>query len=692
MQPKSKLRRDREMEHVIRNLERSSRMFRYNSFMSSQLPTSLWLKRIIFSIVMLACLQMTGIAQETQRAQPVWWFGAAGGANFNWYHGTIQVLNAEITAPTAFHEGFGSGYYAAALWEYRADPAWGMMLNVGLETRSGSFEDVVNPNGKSASLSTRIGYLTIEPSLRIAPFSSNFYVFVGPRIGFNTKKAFDYTITGNPGYEAKLDWSEMRSVVFTAQVGAGIDIPLRPANHATQMNLSPFISFQPNLEQDPRNIETWNINTVRVGVALKWGSGEIIPSAAAPRPAVVEGDVQFSIRAPKAIPVQRKVRETFPLRNYVFFDEGSSNVPARYVTLTKEQAVNFKEEQLQEIQPINVTGRSQRQLTLYDNILNILGDRLRRNAGTSVSLAGASEKGPAESKAFAESIKAYLTTIFGIEGSRIATEGFDKPRVPSEQPGGTRELTLLRAEDRRVDIESKSSELLMQVGGPYDALKPAQIIVMQEDPLDSHVMLHVAGAREVLASWSLEVTDESGTVQRFGPFTRDNESIPGNRILGTRSQADYKVVMVGQTKMGHPVRKQGSLHLVRRVEPKVEEALRFSILFEFNTSKTVATYSTFLTEMVAPLIPDGGTVIIHGHTDIIGDDEYNMTLSNQRAAEARSILEAAISKAGKRDVTVESYGFGEDISSAPFDNNLPEERCYNRTVIIDIVPAQTVGK
>ena len=131
---------------------------------------------------------------------------------------------------------------------------------------------------------------------------------------------------------------------------------------------------------------------------------------------------------------------------------------------------------------------------------------------------------------------------------------------------------------------------------------------------------------------------------------------------------------------------------MRREEPKVEEALRFSILFEFNTSKTVATYSAFLADMVAPLIPDGGTVIIHGHTDIIGDDEYNMTLSNQRSAEARSILEAAVSKAGKRDVTFESYGFGEDISSAPFDNSLPEERCYNRTVIIDVVPGPTGGK
>jgi len=641
--------------------------------------------------MVLMCVPGTGIAQETQRTQPDWWFGLAVGGNYNAHRGTTQVLNALITAPTPFHEGKGAGFYVAALWEYRPDPVWGAMLYAGYETRSGVFEDVRNPNNYPASLSTRLGYLTIEPSLRIAPFSSSFYLFIGPRVGYNVKKAFTYTITtpnGDPSYKARLDWSDMRSVVYSGQVGAGIEIPLRPPNHATQMNLSPFVSFQPYYGQDPRSNESWNVTTLRVGVALKFGSGEVIPSDGTPRVVAADGDVQFSIRAPVAVPVQRKVRETFPMRNYVFFDEGSTEVPTRYVALTGEQAAKFKEEQLQVIEPINMTGRSQRQLTLYYNILNILGDRLRNHPGASVSLTGASEKGPAESQAYAESIKRYLVSVFGVDGSRIATEGRDKPRIPSEQPGGIRELTLLREEDRRVDIESQSPELLMQVGGPYDALKPAQIVVVQEDPLDSHVMFRVAGAREALSSWSLEVSDEGGTLQRFGPFTRENESIPGNYILGKRTQGDYKVVMVGQSKTGRTVKKQGALRLIRREEPKTEEALRFSILFEFNTAKTVATYSTFLTEMVVPLIPDGGKVIIHGHTDIIGDDEYNQTLSNERAAEARDILERAISKAGKSGVTIESFGFGEDFRFAPFDNNLPEERCYNRSVIIDIVPAK----
>jgi outer membrane protein OmpA-like peptidoglycan-associated protein len=355
--------------------------------------------------------------------------------------------------------------------------------------------------------------------------------------------------------------------------------------------------------------------------------------------------------------------------------------------LTKAQATNFKEEQLQAIEPTNVTGRSGRQMNVYHNKLNILGDRMRTNPDATVTLVGASAQGPEDGRALAESIKRYLVDVFGIDGGRITTEGRDKPKTPSEQPGNTLELKLLRAEDRRVDIETQSPNLLLESGGPPDMMKPVQIAAVQEDPLDSHVIFYVTGAKELLSSWSLEITDELGNVQRYGPSTREWESIPGNTILGNRTEGEYKIVMLGQTRSGHEVRKEGPvINLVRLDEPK-PEGLRFSILFRFDRSDMIALYEKFLTEKVAPLIPDSGVVIIHGHTDIIGDEEYNNSLSNNRAWDVQRVIERATSNAGKLGVTFESYGFGSDIRFAPFENNLPEERFYNRTVIIDIVPA-----
>ena len=56
----------------------------------------------------------------------------------------------------------------------------------------------------------------------------------------------------------------------------------------------------------------------------------------------------------------------------------------------------------------------------------------------------------------ADNIKSYLVKTYGIDGARITTEGRDKPMIPSEHPGGTKELDLLRQGDRRVDITSNS--------------------------------------------------------------------------------------------------------------------------------------------------------------------------------------------------------------------------------------------
>ena len=72
-----------------------------------------------------------------------------------------------------------------------------------------------------------------------------------------------------------------------------------------------------------------------ISAALKLGHGRKI-SAPAKNPVpmetkveVIEPEVQFSVNAPKNIPVGRTVREIFPLRNYVFFDLGSTEIPDR---------------------------------------------------------------------------------------------------------------------------------------------------------------------------------------------------------------------------------------------------------------------------------------------------------------------------------------------------------------------------
>ena len=656
-----------------------------------------------FAILFLVLVSagITGQTQEVvKRVQPVWWFGASGAANFNQFRGTTQMLNNSLTIPTAFHKGDGVKPYASLLMEVRPGKVWGGMLNVAYDNRGGKFDEVIAPCNCPANLTTNLGYVTVEPSLRLAPFASAFYIFAGPTIAFNVTKTFSYTQLKQP--DTKADWSDLRSPVLSAQAGVGIDIPVSKKTSETQMTLSPFASFQTDLGNSPRKVESWSIYTIRAGVAFKFGTGKkpILATATAPEPTiitktiitpapVVEKDVQFSVRAPKVVPLNRQVKETFPLRNSVFFNMGSTEIPNRYVMLSQAQAASFKEDQLQEDQPNNLnTGRSARQLAVYHNIMNIIGDRMRANPQSAVTLTGASDKNPTEGKLLADNVKNYLVTNFGVDASRITTVGRDKPVIPSEQPGGTKELDLLREGDRRVDITSASPELLLQVAGTAsEFLRPVQITAFQADPLDSHVIFTVDGANELLNTWSVNITDEQGVIQHYGPYTQDMASVSGKTILGSNTQGNYKIQMLGQTKSGRQITKESSVSLMKMDDPK-QVGLRYSILFDFDRSKSIDSYEKFLTEIVTPLIQENSTVIIHGHTDIIGEEKHNHTLSHQRAMGAQQIIERALANAGKKGVKFETFGFGEDPGMAPFENSLVEERFYNRTVIIDIIPAK----
>ncbi len=659
-------------------------------------PYELVIKSLIGGALILTGIQSTLQAQEIQYTRPSWYFGAAGGANFNFYRGTTQELNSSLSVPTAFHDGFGVGLYAAPLIEFhRPDTRFGAMLQLGYDNRSGVFKQVTTPCNCPADLSTTdLSYFTVEPSLRFAPFKSNFYLYGGPRFAFNLNKSFTYKQGVNPDVvgqvapaDVKGDLSNMNDNLISMQIGAGYDIFLSSQSKHTQFVLSPFVSFQPYYGQDPRSIESLNVTTLRAGVALKLGRGHKIAPVEIVTAIAVEPSVEFTVNSPKNVPMEPGIREVFPLRNYVFFNLGSTEIPSRYVLLRKDQVKDFKEAQLEVSVPKELSGRSKRQMVIYYNVINILGERMVDNPSTTIVLVGSSESGNKDGLAMAASVKLYLVDVFGINPVRIETEGRIKPKIPSEHPGGTLELALLREGDRRVSVESISPELLMefQSGPNSDA-------TIAEAPIDSYVSFNVDGGTEAYSSWSLEITDEKGILKNFGPYTEEKVSIPGKSILGDRPQGDYTVALIGQTKSGKVVRKETSAHMVLWTPALTEEILRFSVIYEFNNSKAIAIYEKYLTDVVLPKIPMGGTVVLKGHTDIIGGETNNQKLSLARANNVRSIIEKGLAKAGRTDVKFEVQAFGEDQNTAPFENKFPEERFYNRTVIIDIVPAPLVLK
>ncbi len=77
-------------------------------------------------------------------------------------------------------------------------------------------------------------------------------------------------------------------------------------------------------------------------------------------------------------------------------------------------------------------------------------------------------------------------------------------------------------------------------------------------------------------------------------------------------------------------------------------------------------------------------VIIKGHTDNLGDERYNLTLSEERADSVRDFLVAE----GVASPRITAIGFGESMPMAT--NASPEGRQQNRRVEIEIRPYDDV--
>jgi hypothetical protein len=342
------------------------------------------------------------------------------------------------------------------LAEYRQTQFLGFMLNLGYDNRGGSFNETISLSNAPENLHTSLSYVTIEPSIRITPFNLGLYFYVGGTYSYNINKSFTYAFDSY-AYdiypETRLnsvegEFSDVNQNKISGLVGVGYDIPLSSETSANQVSLSPFISYHPYFGQHPRSVESWSLSTARAGVAIKFGKTKPIPvkpSTVAPAAVIIPTvETEFSVNSPENIPVERRVRETFPLRNYIFFSQGATEIPERYVLLKKSEVKDFKETQLEVFTPKNLTGRSDREMTAYYNILNILGDRMLRNPSTNIELVGSSENTQQEGRIMAESVKKYLVDVFGVTPARITTTGNTRPEIPSEQWGGTKELVLLR--------------------------------------------------------------------------------------------------------------------------------------------------------------------------------------------------------------------------------------------------------
>jgi len=637
-------------------------------------------------MAMVALGAAMGAHAQTAYTGAPWRFGLYGGLNFNIVGAGAQALAAipgdNFAQSNDIIDGTGLGYYTGLMTEYNPGGLFGFQLRAGLDDRRVNFNDWDVVGSTRTRFSARMTYISVEPSLRVNLGSPNFHLTAGPLLSFLVGAKYDWV----PRDETSPDIVDQpidgaKSFAYGVSGGLGYDILLNSKSaSSTKWYLTPFAEASYMMAQrentfpgQDRN-DTWVTTSIRGGFQLKFGSGP----AVAPPVVMVDVDVptiDLALRAPNAVTDQRSLIEMFPLRNYLFFNDGSTSLPNKYVTLDATNAQQFREQSLMQNPGTGSSGssmdRSQRQMSVYYNALNVFGDRLR-NSSSAVTLVG-SAPSQAEALEMANNVKSYLVSSFGISGDRITTKG----QVRAPHASGTRvtppeDMALVAEENRRVEVLSDDVSLL----------KPVRIESTQIEPIDNDLVLNVTPSGPI-ADYTVTISG-NGYTQTYGPYRSNSQRIDARPILMNNSTGTYTATVTARTADNRTITKSTDFSLVKTTNPPVT-GTRYSILFEYDESKTVQTYDQFLRQQVAPQIPNNSTVVIHGHTDRIGLEDYNFELSTKRAAEAVNILKDEMNKAG-RSVTFDSYGFGENEERSPFQNVTPEGRYYNRTVLIEIIP------
>ncbi|HVZ41007.1 MAG TPA: OmpA family protein [Candidatus Kapabacteria bacterium] len=349
----------------------------------------------------------------------------------------------------------------------------------------------------------------------------------------------------------------------------------------------------------------------------------------------------------------------YPLLTYLFFDEANAAIPQRYVRRTPEATRAFSEDNLR---TLNTLG-------IYYNLLDIIGLRMTRHASATVTVTGTQPDVPVSEKLAlatqrAENVKAYLVDTWKIDPARITVAARTEPQARSNPE--TREGA---AENRRVEISSGTYEItepvLLADTSAENVAPPAWLAsrVSAESGIDTWTIV-VSGGRKHDAIFAgsgmppahLELPqtfiDEAAATRppQFGMSltVRDlaGEQVTDSTTLPLRWENHLSDIRFGT----------GSYSL---------------ILFDFNSAQLRPEHLRTL-DLVNARADSTSHAGVYGYTDVLGSDELNKTLSEQRASSVAGRLRSHVDEVIGRGETTQLY-----------DNTLPEGRFYSRTVMIE---------
>lgn len=582
-----------------------------------------------------------------------------------------------------FTDGSGIGVAFGWLYQYPLIPHLALQVRGSYSIMGGSLSSrevigngveggrVVNAEVEH-TLDPLIAISSLEPTLSWAPFDFPLGINIGFQVGRVTSKTAEQKETLlTPRTATFTNGSAVRNAgsgefdagdFYAATVtGLSFDIPV-----GTDYVVAPEVAYHFNVG-NLGSSAAWRGDALRLGVSVKRLFGT-------PSTPTVEGPsgLSASVRASGLLAdsseqpiVQVQIEEFLgaqlrPLLNYVFYDDNSGILPARYKRLTQDQALAFSIDKLHYLDALET----------YHQILNIVGRRMIEHPEAKLRLVGCNAETPTErgNTALAEgravSVRDYLVQTWNIPQERITVE---KRGLP-EKPSNTNDRDGI-AENRRVELYSDNVHILEPVL-TNDTVRSA-------NPPGIRFRSTVASEAGV-ASWRLTAGQKGETLKEFSGtgavpsmldwhLEEDQAHVPHFPI-----PIDYQLAVTDTKGQSYTVPKatiqtdQVTIQRKRRERRADKEINRYSlILFDFG-SADISAGNRSIVDFIKSRITLNSTVSVTGYTDRLGDADFNQKLSEQRAR-----------------ATTDALGVGRPVGQGEtplFDNNLPEGRFYCRTV------------
>jgi outer membrane protein OmpA-like peptidoglycan-associated protein len=352
-------------------------------------------------------------------------------------------------------------------------------------------------------------------------------------------------------------------------------------------------------------------------------------------------------------------RASIPLLPYVFFDNNSAVINARY---SRSGATGFSEQSA-------LAGKDA--LDANHDVLDVIGQRMKNSSAmlkiTGTNSNAGEEKNRIElSKSRAQAVADYLKSTWGIDASRITVDQRNLPELP------TNPVTKAGMEEnRRVELASNDPAITAPI-----KIENRQPLTVGGTQVRYDMSVTPDPSVHTYTSWS--VTLDKDGVQLASPLSGSGAP-PASATQDITNAAQYLNQPVHYTltvtdAAGATAKADGYTRIIPKTVDR-ENLEKYAMLsFDFDRADINARARQMLSLISESVSRDATGVKIDGFCDATGTPEYNQRLSEARANAAVTALRSMTTLPS--NVTVHGHG----LRDPKFTNDLPEGRQLNRRV------------